>query len=155
MFVTCLFASINSGVLKQLLGAYSFFLESLDEVAEDVVNGTKVDSQALIQENKELRESLEHLRTKYQDLMAYMKERCYADDGERSCQHINFRLTIYQQHKNRPDYPPLQCAPEQRRSCTPEPPLFDLPDDNQHTREHGHEQAKAHELALPDGAGRV
>ena len=44
--------------------------------------GTRMDNNALVAENRELRESLTHLRNKYEDLMAYMKEKCYADDGD-------------------------------------------------------------------------
>ena len=44
--------------------------------------GTRMDNNALAAENRELRESLTHLRNKYEDLMAYMKEKCYADDGD-------------------------------------------------------------------------
>ena len=48
------------------------------------MTGTRLDATAataLANENRELRESMAHLRSKYEDLMAYMKERCYADDG--------------------------------------------------------------------------
>jgi len=105
------------GRLRQVLGVYSYFLETLEDVGDEVVNGklqaansrpcrrvardidiflyqvsyltsapsnaagTRLDATALANENRELRESMAHLRSKYEDLMAYMKERCYADDG--------------------------------------------------------------------------
>jgi hypothetical protein len=62
-------------VIAAVLGAYSFVIESLEDGSGmyDTVNGTKLDMQSLIQENRELQESLAHLRNKYEDLMAYMK----------------------------------------------------------------------------------
>jgi hypothetical protein len=61
-------------VIAAVLGAYSFVIESLEDGGMyDTVNGTKLDMQSLIQENRELQESLAHLRNKYEDLMAYMK----------------------------------------------------------------------------------
>ena len=61
-------------VIAAVLGAYSFVIESLEDGGMyDTVNGTKLDMQSLIQENRELQESLTHLRNKYEDLMAYMK----------------------------------------------------------------------------------
>ena len=81
--------------LASLFGAYSFFLESLNDAGglEDGGNLSSASTPAgssttLAKENQELKESLSHLRAKYEDLMAYMKERCYADDGERQ-KHMN------------------------------------------------------------------
>ena len=61
-------------VIAAVLGAYSFVIESLEDGGMyDTVNGTKLDVPSLIQENRDLQESLAHLRNKYEDLMAYMK----------------------------------------------------------------------------------
>jgi hypothetical protein len=76
LMVSCARLDLSVAVYKRPCSCSS-------NLARETHAGTKVDVRALMQENQELKESLSHLRVKYEDLMAYMKERCYADDGER------------------------------------------------------------------------